>query len=227
MECQYKKKTHETRLSPFFLTSLSVKKKEGGRASEGNYISVSKSRQQLELKAQKIQSNLFLITSEDRGVRVPFFHFCVYVRVCLSALCVLICVHVFTEGQEAVLCICVCILFCWCVFGNSLYAPENKGNVSNYSGFHLVDALSWLHTWTGVVSYKMYVLAPTSFFFDLEMAAVGMSEGWGTAVALCVFYSLHSRKTISTLSSRECFVQGCYGLCCVSAMTVWIVKQWK
>lgn len=48
------------------LTSFS--KKEGGRASKANYILVSKSRQQLELKAQKIQSNLFLITSEDGRV---------------------------------------------------------------------------------------------------------------------------------------------------------------
>lgn len=140
-------------------------------------------------------------------------------------MCVLICVHVFTEGQETVLCICVCISFVDVSLAAAFSAPENKGNVSNYSGFHLVDALSWLHTWTGVVSYKMYVLAP-HVSFDLEMAALGMREGWGTAVALCVFfYSLHSRKTISTLSSRECFVQGCYGLCCVSAMTVRIVKQ--
>lgn len=39
--------------------------------------------------------------------------------------------------------------------------------------------------------------------------------GLGTAVALCVFYSLHRRKTISTVSSRECFVQGGYSLRCM------------
>lgn len=66
---------------------------------------VSKSRQQLELKAQKIPSILFIITSEDRGAKV-LFHFGVSVCICLS-----VCAHVFTTGQEAALYICVCILF--------------------------------------------------------------------------------------------------------------------
>lgn len=58
---------------------------------------------------------------------------------------------------------CLCLhIVCWLVFGGRLYTSENKGNVYNYSGFHLVDALSWLHTWTGVVGYKMYVPSRTS-----------------------------------------------------------------
>lgn len=68
----------------------------------------------------------------------------------------------FPVGQEAELRVCLHIV-CRRVSGWSLYAPENKGNVSNCGGFHLVDALSWRRSWTGVVSYKMYALAPTSF----------------------------------------------------------------
>lgn len=55
----------------------------------------------------------------------------------------------------------VCILF----VDTSLYASENKGNASNYIWFHLVVALSWLQTLTGVVSYKIYALTSTFFFF--------------------------------------------------------------
>lgn len=112
-----KENTWNTYLSP------SVKKL-WDRASKGNYILVSKSRRQLELKAPKIQSNLFLITSDDRGGRVSFC-VSVYVLVCLPRVTVDMCLHI----------------VCWLVFCGSLYTSQNKGNVSNYSGFHLVDAL--------------------------------------------------------------------------------------
>lgn len=128
--------------------------------------------------------------------------------------------------------ICVCILFVGLSSDWSLYTSQNKGNVYNYTGFHLLDALSWLPSWTGVVSYKMYVSGCHVFFFFFSRAGDG-SDGeeveeedarilsgfllaWGTAVALCVSYSLHSRKTISTVSSGECFVRSCYGLRCIS-----------
>lgn len=58
----------------------------------------------------------------------------------------------------------------------------------------------------------------------------GFFEGFtgpGTAVALCVFYSLHRRKPISTASSGECFVQGGYSLCCMLGSLVGIVKHWE
>lgn len=68
---------------------------------------------------------------------------------------------------------------------------------------------------------KMYVLAPT-FFFKSLMAVVGEEQGFlesftglKPAVALCVFYSLHHRKAVCTVSSRECFIQDGYSLCCV------------
>lgn len=58
----------------------------------------------------------------------------------------------------------------------------------------------------------------------------GFFEGFtgpGTAVALCVFYSLHRRKPISTASSGECFVQGGYSLCCMLDSLVGIIKHWE
>lgn len=42
-------------------------------------------------------------------------------------------------------------------------------------------------------------------------------QAGAAAAALCAFYSLHSRKTISTLSSGECFV---HGLHCMSGNLV-------
>lgn len=72
--------------------------------------------------------------------------------------------------------ICVCILFVGLSSDWSLYTSQNKGNVYNYTGFHLLDALSWLPSWTGVVSYKMYVSGCHVFFFffpEPVMAAMG------------------------------------------------------
>lgn len=138
---------------------------------------------------------------------------CVLVFVCLPRVRRRLCV------------ICVCILFVDLSFSGSIYTSENKGSVYSNSEFHLVDALSQRHTWTGVVSYKTYASAPTSFFFKSVMAAgvgrrggcrtlggfYGLRDSYSTGVLF--FYSLHCRKTISSASSGECFVQDGCSLC--------------
>lgn len=127
------RKKHETHIWVCFSTIHQWE--EGGKASKGNYILISKNRKHLKLKSPK------------HPVRPipPFFYrgrgcngsFSFLVRACLSVR-----IHVFTAGQETALFICVCILF----VDRSLYASQNKGNVFNYSEFHLGDALSWLPT---------------------------------------------------------------------------------
>lgn len=115
---------------------------------------VSKSRQQLELKAQKTQPSPFLITPHDGSARVRL----VLQGVCLPTV----------RGLRRVF--AYCVLTC---LRRVLYTSENKGNVYNYSGFHLVDALSWPHAWTGAVSSKMC----SHVFFQSVMAAVGQRGG--------------------------------------------------
>lgn len=120
------------------MSFTSLREKEEGRASKLNYISVSKSRQQLEF-------NPFSSLPQKTG-----------------------CVSFPTPATVAVPLLWVSRLSCVFLFAYCLVdvsrASENKGNVSNCGGFHLVDALSWQPSWTGVVSYKMYALAPTSFW---------------------------------------------------------------
>ncbi len=87
----------------------SVGKKDGGRALKGNYILVSKSMQQLELKAQRnaVQPISHYFTRQRCS---GSFSFILCVCVCTR---VLVRLCVFAEGQEVALypSICVCILF--------------------------------------------------------------------------------------------------------------------
>lgn len=105
------------------------------------------------LRPQKYSSTHSLLLQRFKSS----FSFCVYMCVYqCSLMCVL--------WVRRLLCImCVCILFVDLSSCRSLYTSENNGNVYSNSGFHLVDALSWLQTWTGAVRLKMNALAPTSF----------------------------------------------------------------
>lgn len=148
-----RKHMKHTHLS-LFLYILQWKERQSFR---GNYILVSKSRQQLELKAPKNYSPAYSSLLQRTWVQRFFF----ISRACVH-LSIRMCPCVYYRSAGCTLCLCLHIV-CWLIFRSSLSASQNKGNVSNYRGFHLVDALSWLQTWTGVVSYKMYALAPTSF----------------------------------------------------------------
>lgn len=137
--------------------SVSFTKREAALQKIITFL-VSKNRQQLELKAREIQSNLFLITSDDRGIRLLSHH----VATCDSFghLFARVCLFVCLVRVRGPLCIiCACILLVDLSFSRSLYTPENKGNVYKSGGFHWVDALSWPQTRAGAVHLKMYALA--------------------------------------------------------------------
>lgn len=89
MERKYIKPTFE---------SVSFTKRETALQKIITFL-VSKNRQQLELKAREIQSNLFLITSDDRGIRLLSHS----ASMCDSIGHLLVCVCVFSEGQRAAL----------------------------------------------------------------------------------------------------------------------------
>lgn len=73
-------------------------------------------------------------------------------------------------GWESGLVTYVCISFVDLSLTGAFKLQRTKTLFPIVAGFHLVDALSWLQSWTGAVSYKMYALVPTSFF---AKAAVG------------------------------------------------------
>lgn len=96
------------------------------------------------------------------------------------------------------------ILFVDSSLTRSVYTSENKASVYSNSGFHLVDASSRRHAWTGAVSYKarshagLHILA----FFPpqvgngggggLEGRLPALLEGFtgsGTPMALSLFFS--------------------------------------
>lgn len=141
---------------------------------------------------------------------------------------------VFTRGQEAALCyisvFAYCLLACLRIGAFTLHRTKAMFTITP-------DFICLMHCHGCRVGQVLLVIkcmcrAATSFFFFFSRAGDG-SDGeeveeedarilsgfllaWGTAVALCVSYSLHSRKTISTVSSGECFVRSCYGLRCIS-----------
>lgn len=126
----------------------------------------------------------------------------------LLSLCAFMCL-LGSRGSSVYLCLHI---VCCLVFDRSLHASENKSNVSNYTWFQWVDASSWLQTCEAVV-YEINAFARTSFSTMTwrcrggeEATELPVSEAWGTRALLPVFYSLHIRKAISALSSRECLV---------------------
>lgn len=73
------------------------------------------------------------------------------------------------------------ILFVDSSLTRSIYTSENKASVYSNSGFHLVDASSRRHAWTGAVSYKarshagLHVLA---FFFFPRKSVMAAGASW-------------------------------------------------
>lgn len=75
------------------------------------------------------------------------------------------------------------ILFVDSSLTRSIYTSENKASVYSNSGFHLVDASSRRHAWTGAVSYKarshaaLHILAYPPALLQVGNGGGGGMEG--------------------------------------------------
>lgn len=91
----------------------------------------------------------------------------------------------------------------------------------------MVDALSWLQTGTGAVSYKNVCVGPTFFFFKSLMAVVGEEQGFlesftglKPAIALYILYIIEKQ-------SVQCPRGSVSGFRMATAFAVYLARLFK
>lgn len=133
--------------------------------------------------------------------------------------CLVVHSYVYCGSGDSTVCIIVCILFVDLSFIGAFTLQRTK------AVYPIIFDFIWLmHCYGCTLGRVLLVIKCMCQFLCLLCLGGGgrvdtglpVSMAWGTARTLSVFYSLHIRKTISTVSSRECFVQGYSGLRCVS-----------